>query len=605
MDMSQFDKDIPPPPPPEICPFSNEPLYIGEDKKTPSMESQDSDDSLVDIAMNKKDLLKNNNKDSDTNVNSPDNEPFSTTNKEVKSYAPPIKIPKNFITNCVSTRTKNLPDGWKAIAHDSGHFVYLHLGTRVVTYSKPFELKDGSARHHDTPLASIPCLEQKKHLEKVKQKQESGKLTDISEYETISSEELKNYSTSLFEYETKYITKFDKNMPKSERKRKYADYFVTEGDDIEEEEEIPDHFPCKPKGGFPSNGHLINIECPGTYGKKARTVQFNPVGKSSTNILHEYIQRSMKTKVHYAEEQFDFDAYVFHCSCYLIINEIVKRNIINNERIVEKLGKIETRINRDEEQLFVGKGKGKSKREAKLAAGVNSVKLFLEDLTFDDNGICKAIGGKSVEESDIIQFFKSIDLEHAKLADLCEKSGQLTPNAVLQIAIRNHPNAGTFKLQSDCQTTSHGRHIFSLSFGNLAVDYECKNKKEGKQIAAQKFIKLLHPECTTWGEIIEIYGTKSQSTKEAKLSAQKNVIKMASEFMEESKAKMKHSYEPNLRVLNALKEHHKKFYDQFSQDCIEQHINDIKRPILYPDIAAKASRKKEMEYPTSLWKNAL
>uniref|UniRef100_A0A0N5A2S3 WW domain-containing protein n=1 Tax=Parastrongyloides trichosuri TaxID=131310 RepID=A0A0N5A2S3_PARTI len=608
-EMSQYNDGIPPPPPPEVCPFTNERQYMPMDvdttpslESTESPESRDSDDSLVDIVMNKRGYSKKEgSKEKDETIT--DNEcPMEGTG--TNDGKPSIKIPKNFITNCVSTRNKGLPEGWKAIAHDSGHFVYLHLATRVATYSKPFELKEGSARHHQTPLSSIPCLEQRRHLEKVKKMKESGKLTDISVHETITPDELINYSKSIYKYEVKYMDAIDRNLPKSERKRKIAEFFASNNDD-DRVEMIPPHLPLKPEGNFPSHGHLINIECPGTFGKKGRTVQFNPVGKSSTNILHEYIQRSMKTKVLYVEEQFDFDSYIFHCSCYLIVNDIVKRSIMENKRIVGKLGKVETRNNRDEVQLFIGKGKGRSKREAKLNAGVNCVKLFLEDLTFDESGVCKTIGGKSVREDDIIQFFKSVDIDNEKLADLCEKSGQLTPNAILQIALKNHPNSGTFKLETECQSTAHGKHTFYLSFGNLCIDYECKNKKEGKQVAAQKLLKALHPECSTWGDIIEIYGTKSQSTREAKLSAQKNVIKMASEYMEENKARMKHSYEPNYKVLNALKEHHKKFFEKYADELVEQHINDFKRPILHPDIAARASRKKELENPTPLWKNAL
>uniref|UniRef100_A0A0N5A6P1 WW domain-containing protein n=1 Tax=Parastrongyloides trichosuri TaxID=131310 RepID=A0A0N5A6P1_PARTI len=554
----------------------NKPTSIDEeDTHTLDMELQESNDSLIDVIT----TMEHNSSKQDVENKGSD------------------KIVKHFITNCVSTRTQGLPEGWKAIAHDSGHMLYLNLATRIATYSKPFDLKEGSARHHHTPLSSIPCLEQKKHMERVNQNQET-----LVKDETISPEELIKYSKQIYDYETKFFDKIDRSIPKGLRKRKFIDSLHSNKEKVEI---VPAHQPTKPPEDFPSNDQLIDIECPGMNGKKDKVVKFNPIGKSSTNILHEYVQRSMKTKVYYVEEKMEFDIDTFRCNGYIVINELVQKNLIDNKKVVSKVGKIEKINKEDEIHLFIGSGKGKSKKEAKLKAGVNCVKLFHEDLTFDESGVCNAIGGKKVDNDDIIEFFKSVDIDNENLADLCEKSGQLLPGKILQIAIKKHPSYGVRELSTAHRTMDNGNYLFTLKFGNILIEHECKNKKNGKHVAAQKFLKCLHPDLKTWGEIIEIYGTKLQASKDSKSSTQDDIIKLATKFLEENRIRSKHSCEPNYEVLNALKEHHKKFFENYKEELVEQHINDYKKPILHPDIAAKVSRKKELENPTPLWKNAL
>ncbi|VDP45206.1 unnamed protein product [Soboliphyme baturini] len=63
-----------------------------------------------------------------------------------------------------------LPDGWIDVTHNSGIPVYLHKETRVCTLSRPYFIGPGSVRNHDVPLASIPCLHQKRMKELDQQK---------------------------------------------------------------------------------------------------------------------------------------------------------------------------------------------------------------------------------------------------------------------------------------------------------------------------------------------------------------------------------------------------------------------------------------------------
>ena len=42
----------------------------------------------------------------------------------------------------------------------------------------------------------------------------------------------------------------------------------------------------------------------------------------------------------------------------------------------------------------------------------------------------------------------------------------------------------------------------------------CKNKREGKQLAAQSILQKLHPYITCWGSLLRLYGTNWKAIKE-------------------------------------------------------------------------------------------
>jgi len=50
----------------------------------------------------------------------------------------------------------------------------------------------------------------------------------------------------------------------------------------------------------------------------------------------------------------------------------------------------------------------------------------------------------------------------------------------------------------------------------IFVQVRCKNKREGKQLAAQAVLQLMHPQLTTWGSLLRLY-FKSSEAKETKV----------------------------------------------------------------------------------------
>jgi microprocessor complex subunit DGCR8 len=44
----------------------------------------------------------------------------------------------------------------------------------------------------------------------------------------------------------------------------------------------------------------------------------------------------------------------------------------------------------------------------------------------------------------------------------------------------------------------------------------CKNKRDGKQMAAQKLLQMLHPNVKSWGSLVRMYGSRAISAQKLK-----------------------------------------------------------------------------------------
>ncbi|KAK6045529.1 hypothetical protein COOONC_16966 [Cooperia oncophora] len=64
------------------------------------------------------------------------------------------------------THFMNLPEGWARITHNSGMPVYLHRKTRVISLAKPYFIGTQGVRDHRIPVTGVPCLHQRKVLER-------------------------------------------------------------------------------------------------------------------------------------------------------------------------------------------------------------------------------------------------------------------------------------------------------------------------------------------------------------------------------------------------------------------------------------------------------
>ena len=52
----------------------------------------------------------------------------------------------------------------------------------------------------------------------------------------------------------------------------------------------------------------------------------------------------------------------------------------------------------------------------------------------------------------------------------------------------------------------------------------CKNKRDGKQMASQKLLQLLHPNLKSWGSLVRMYGSRAITAQKSKKEKESEVI---------------------------------------------------------------------------------
>ena len=61
-----------------------------------------------------------------------------------------------------------------------------------------------------------------------------------------------------------------------------------------------------------------------------------------------------------------------------------------------------------------------------------------------------------------------------------------------------------------------------MQVSEKVVEVICRNKRDGKQMASQKLLQQLHPNISSWGALLKMYGSRA-------ISAQKNKKERESE----------------------------------------------------------------------------
>lgn len=399
-----------------------------------------------------------------------------------------------------------LPEGWIEVTHSSGIPLYLHKQSRVCTVSKPYHLGKDSVRKHKLPISAIPCLAYRRELQKEQDQAKSDqqqddnnvKLATCEEYKRerwLSASDVKEYCESLFEFVEITIRKF---KTWSER-RKY--------NSINREK--------RQRPSLPNDTKLITCSSNGNSTSK-KDFQMNPSGKSSVCILHEFVQHQLKVQPRYIYKELENSV-----TPYSAIAEI--------------------------NSVTYGEGFGKSKRDAKEEAARKTIEVLIpkmkETLT-DSNG-----NKPSSSDSSDLRFFDDIKIEDSRITELCQKAGLQSPYQILVECLKRNAGYCNTEIEQNVQLIKHHKNIYTMKVGEHEAKVDCKNKREGKQKAAQVILQKLHPQVTSWGGLLLMYGRGSCKTPKEKKEEEQKITELQSTASPN---------EPNRAILNKLREEMRK-----------------------------------------------
>ena len=71
---------------------------------------------------------------------------------------------------------------------------------------------------------------------------------------------------------------------------------------------------------------------------------------------------------------------------------------------------------------------------------------------------------------------------------------------------------GDTHIHQELKAVRNGKNEYTMRVDKREVDVICKNKKDGKQLAAAKLLQQLHPHISSWGSLLRMYGNRSIRT---------------------------------------------------------------------------------------------
>ncbi|CAH0549289.1 unnamed protein product [Brassicogethes aeneus] len=409
-----------------------------------------------------------------------------------------------------------LPEGWIQVTHDSGMPLYLHKQSRCCTLSKPYFLGPGSVRKHEIPLSAIPCLNYRKALEKEKEPtlepklDPNNSLKDIPNarietvQENIEKHNLKpvnvrEYCEGLFQFKTIQVLRF---KSWSERRE------FTKKKKTSKQLERPT---------LPDGTKLITFPIKTSTGENNSNAKkewiMNPNGKSYVCILHEYVQHALKKQPSYKYTELENAATPYQATVSI-------------------------------KDMKYGVGYGTSKKQAKAEAARATLEILIPEMKskIQTDNRMGAIAKR--DEDQDLSFFDEIRVEDPRVAEFCAKTTEPSPHDILLTCLQRNFGLGDLDINYHGNTLKNQGNEFTMSVGKHTATVVCKNKRDGKQRAAQAILQSLHPHITSWGSLLRLYGNRSvKSFKEKKLDEQEITLL-------QSKAAVN---SPNFAILDKLK----------------------------------------------------
>lgn len=386
-----------------------------------------------------------------------------------------------------------LPEGWIEVTHSSGLPLYLHKQSRVCTMSKPYYLGVGSVRKHELPISAIPCLQYKRELlkecQEPKQETDSVGLQTVQDHKKekcLSAEEVKQYCEKLFEFVDLKIRKF-----KTWADRRKHNSII------------------KQRPSLPNDTKLITCSSSGHSLRKKEFVM-NPAGKSSVCILHEFVQHKEKVQPRYIYKELENAATPYSATAEI-------------------------------NTVSYGVGYGKSKKDAKEEAARKTIEILIPGI----KDLTESNANNQGEYAQDLKFFNNIKIDDERVSDLCGKAGLQSPYQILVECLNRNAGFCNTEISKNVKPLKHHKMLYTMKVNDHEAKIECKNKREGKQRAAQDILQKLHPQVSSWYGLILMYGRGSCKTPKEKKGEEQKITELQSTASPNT---------PNYAILNKLKE---------------------------------------------------
>ena len=85
-----------------------------------------------------------------------------------------------------------------------------------------------------------------------------------------------------------------------------------------------------------------------------------------------------------------------------------------------------------------------------------------------------------------------------------------SPYAILLSCLQRNYGLGDTNIKVNSKAARNPKFIrFSMTVNEKTVEVTCKSKREGKQMASQKLLQILHPNIKSWSSLLKMYGSRA------------------------------------------------------------------------------------------------
>merc|ERR1719376_178036 len=223
---------------------------------------------------------------------------------------------------------------------------------------------------------------------------------------------------------------------------------------------------------------------------------FNPKGKSTVCILHEYLQHAIKKSPEYEYKENESSTTPYSATVLI-------------------------------DGAEYGKGVGSSKKLAKSEAARQTLEILIPDFK-DVLGPELAGSSNSLNNLPDVSYFDSTRIEDPRVNELCQRVSEPSPYAILLTCLQRNYGQGDTNIETELTPMRNKKVNFTMKINGREVSVLCKNKRDGKQFASQKLLQILHPHLTSWGSLLRLYGQRSVHAQKLKKQKETQVTGLQS-----------------------------------------------------------------------------
>lgn len=186
----------------------------------------------------------------------------------------------------------------------------------------------------------------------------------------------------------------------------------------------------------------------------------------------------------------------------------------------------------------------KGKKQAKSEAAKSTLEILIPNWNVKEMTQNNADKKKDLGTNDL-SFFDEIKVEDPRVSELCTKAGQHSPYQILVECLRRNTGMSDTNIETSVALVKPQKNEFTMKVGPNVATVTCRNKREGKQFAAQAILQILHPNIQNWGSLLRLYGRGSCKTQKEKKEEEQKITELQNTAC---------ANKPNYAILNKLRE---------------------------------------------------